>query len=190
MNLTSFCSLSYLPKKTKPHKLTLVLDLDETLIHYNQITNETGEFNLRPFSQEFLIELSECFEIVIFTASVKSYADWIIDRIDLKSVISHRLYRCSTKQQKGVYIKDLSKLGRDLSKTLIVDNNPDNFQYQTENGIFIKSWYDDPNDTALEELSKLLKYVAKREHEDVREVLKIIRESIQKKNIDVLLGNN
>lgn len=46
----------------------------------------------------------------------------------------------------GVNVKDLSKLGRDLSKTLIVDNVRDNYKRQPENGILIKSWYDDPKD--------------------------------------------
>lgn len=85
--------------------------------------------------------MHEYFELVIFTAAVKDYADWILDRLDPKKLISHRLYRCSTTQQNGVYLKDLSKLGRDLAKTLIVDNNPSNFLLQPENGIYIKSWY-------------------------------------------------
>lgn len=185
--LQPFNNLTYLPKKSKSVPLTLVLDLDETLVHYAQITSETGEFYIRPYSQEFLIELSPFFEIVIFTAAVKCYADWIIDRLDTQRCISHRLYRCSTKQQKGVFIKDLSRIGRELSKTIIVDNNPDNFQYQAENGIFIKSWYDDPNDTALEELSKLLKVVARRSNEDVRTVLGSIREKMQSMSLDQLL---
>ena len=67
------------------------------------------------------------FEIVIFTAAVKDYADWILDRLDSNKLISHRLYRCSTTEQNGVFLKDLSKLGRDLSRTLIIDNNPANF---------------------------------------------------------------
>lgn len=165
----------FLPPKTKAVPLTLVLDLDETLVHYAQVSNESGEFYIRPFSQEFLVELSPLFEIVIFTAAVKVYADWILDRLDLTRVVSHRLYRCSTKPQKGVFIKDLSRLGRELSKTIIVDNNPDNFQYQAENGIFIKSWYDDPHDTALEELCRLLRRVARRGDEDVRLVLADLR---------------
>ena len=180
-------SISYLPQRTKSVRLTLVLDLDETLVHYKQISNETGEFYIRPFAQEFLVDLSAYFEIVIFTAAIKSYADWIIDRLDLENCISHRLYRCSTKQQKGVFIKDLSRLGRDLSKTIIVDNNPDNFQYQNDNGICIKSWYNDPNDNALKELMKVLKFVARRENEDVREVLKTIREKMQRSTTKEIL---
>lgn len=56
-----------------------------------------------------------------------------------------------------VYIKDLSKLGRPLQKTIIVDNVAENFSKQPDNGIFIKSWFDDTSDTALIELAPLLK---------------------------------
>ena len=51
----------------------------------------------------------------------------------------------------------MSKLGRDLSKVIIVDNVAENFQLQPDNGIFIRSWFDDMNDTALLELAPLLK---------------------------------
>jgi len=53
-------------------------------------------------------------------------------------------------------LKDLSKLGRDLSKTLIVDNLPENFRMQPDNGIAIKAWYDDHEDNALLELAPVL----------------------------------
>lgn len=65
----------------------------------------------------------------------------------------------SEKEQKSSqqYYKDLSKLGRDLSKVLIVDNIEDNFQAQKDNGICIREWRgDDPQDRALQELSELL----------------------------------
>jgi len=54
-------------------------------------------------------------------------------------------------------VKDLSRIGRDLSRTIIVDNVAENFQLQPDNGIFIKSWFDDMSDTALSELAPLLK---------------------------------
>lgn len=162
----------YLPSKTSGHEYTLVLDLDETLVHYDEVG---GQFFLRPFAQEFITQTSKIFEVVIFTAAVKEYADWILDRLDAGKCISHRLYRCSTSQQNGVYIKDLQKLGRDLSKMLIVDNSPENFQLQPENGIFIKSWYDDPSDKALEELVRVLKYAAEQKGRDIRESIKELR---------------
>ena len=56
-----------------------------------------------------------------------------------------------------VFIKDLSRIGRPLNKTIIVDNVAENFSKQPDNGIFIKSWFDDQTDTALLELAPLLK---------------------------------
>ena len=52
-----------------------------------------------------------------------------------------------------VFIKDLSRIGRPLNKTIIVDNVAENFSLQPDNGIFIKSWFDDKSDTALLELA-------------------------------------
>ena len=54
------------------------------------------------------------------------------------------------------FIKDLSKIGRDLSKTIIVDNTPENFQLQAQNGICIKTWIGDEKDHALHDLGEIL----------------------------------
>jgi CTD small phosphatase-like protein 2 len=53
--------------------------------------------------------------------------------------------------------KDLSKIGRDLKTSIIVDNVADNFCLQPDNGIFIKTWYDDMTDSCLEDLIPLLR---------------------------------
>ena len=54
-------------------------------------------------------------------------------------------------------IKDLEILQKDLKKIIIVDNTPENFVFHKENGIYIKSWYNDRNDTELLDLLKILK---------------------------------
>jgi CTD small phosphatase-like protein 2 len=56
-----------------------------------------------------------------------------------------------------ILLKDLSKIGRNLQKTIIVDNIAENFQLQANNGIFISTWHDDPHDTELKQLIPLLK---------------------------------
>ena len=75
-------------------------------------------------------------------------------------------------------------MGRDISKTLIVDNVAENFQLQPDNGVFIRTWIDDPTDNALEELAPLLKEIAVRNVKDVREALRVFRiqmmEQVQK----------
>lgn len=168
----------FLPEKQEgTAKLTLVLDLDETLIHYEEGVGG-GEFLIRPFASEFLDQMSKYYELVIFTASVKEYADFILDRVDAKKAIKHRLYRQHTQVLNGIHLKDLSKLGRDMSKVIIVDNNVENFQLQPENGIYIKTWLDDPNDTALIQLAKVLIMVSKMTSHDVRETLRQIQKKI------------
>lgn len=147
-----------LPPMIKNRDYTLVLDLDETLIHFEEKPDGTSQFLIRPFAQFFLKEVAKYYEVVIFTAALQDYADYILDRMDTEKCVSFRLYRQHTNLDKksNIYQKDLSSIGRDLSRTLIVDNNAENFQLQPDNGIYIKSWYDDPNDKALSQLAPLL----------------------------------
>lgn len=159
------------PKDPRSPQYTLVLDLDETLVHFQE-TDAGGQFLVRPYAQEFLELMSSNFELVVFTAAVQEYADWILDRIDGRGLIKHRLYRNHTVCQENVYIKDLSKLGRDLGTTIIIDNNSENFKLQPENGIYIKSWYDNPQDLALRQLSKLLAMLVESNPSDVRIALR------------------
>jgi CTD small phosphatase-like protein 2 len=71
-----------LPDIKEGFEFTLVLDLDETLIHYIESSvhsGENGHFLIRPGAREFLNKMNEHYEIVIFTAAVQDYADWVID---------------------------------------------------------------------------------------------------------------
>jgi len=71
--------------------------------------------------------MSELYEIVIFTAAMQDYADWVLDSIDKNKYISYRLYRQHASPTGMVFIKDLSRIGRKLEKTIIVDNVAENF---------------------------------------------------------------
>lgn len=178
------------PKDQGDSRPTLVLDLDETLVHFCEITDENGNqesktkhlFLVRPYVSSFLTSSAKLFEIVIFTASVQNYADYILDILDPhKKFISHRLYRRHCDLRDNVYIKDLSKFGRELSQTLIVDNNADNFQLQPDNGILIKSWYGEEGDQALKNLGPLLEEIALSKGQDVRVCMKKIGDRYQPK---------
>jgi CTD small phosphatase-like protein 2 len=116
--------------------------------------------------------MSRYYELVIFTAGLKDYADWIINHFDKHGYISHRLYRDNTKYRNGVYTKDLSKLGRDLTKCIIIDNIEDNFCAQPDNGIPIKGWYSDPEDRELEKMMPFLKSLVTKGVSDVRPLVK------------------
>lgn len=160
--------ISYPFIKTPPLKeYTLILDLDETLIHYDP-NEDVRKYNKRPYAQEFIERLSAFFEIVIFTAAKQDYADWIIDDLDPNDVISHRFYREHTFLKEGTNIKDLKKVGRDSSKVIIVDNVGENFQNQPENGILIKSWYRDESDQCLKILMNVLLLIGKKKNRDLR----------------------
>lgn len=109
--------------------------------------------------------------MVIFTAAVKDYADQILDTIDKKDCISHRLYREHTRLEDYVSIKDLALINRDLSKTIIVDNIASNFKLQPRNGVAISTWTGDPDDISLLNLIPVLVKIAKDGVKDVRDGL-------------------
>jgi CTD small phosphatase-like protein 2 len=117
-----------LPPIASNRKYTLVLDLDETLIHFDEKEDGTSQFLIRPYAQYFLKQVAKYYEVVIFTAALQDYADYILDRMDTTHAITYRLYRQHTDFSNNVYQKDLSKIGRELSRTIIVDNNAENFQ--------------------------------------------------------------
>lgn len=163
-----------------------MLDLDETLVHssfdkckkpdiilnVNFDGKETIIYvKVRPGALDFLKKISKYYEVVIFTASLGNYADPLIDRLDVSNYGFYKLFRENCTYD-GNYVKDLSKLGRDLKDCLIVDNLPKSYASQPENGIPILSWYGDQHDIELDQLYPLLIILSK--VKDVRPYIKRI----------------
>ena len=186
-SLTSSFSLKpkspFLPPIDKSkYTYSLVLDLDETLVHSIE---ETGNTFLRPGLKEFLEKLSPFYEIIIFTAGVKDYADNLLNQIDKNNnLIQYRLYREHTTFINGVNVKDIKKLGRDLKKVIIIDNISENFGKESDNGIFITPWFGDKNDKELKYLIPILIEISKNKVEDVRKVLRNVRDIIMRKHLN------
>lgn len=175
-----------LPKESRERKpITLVLDLDETLVHSTLEHCEDADFTFtvffnmrehtvyvkeRPHLRTFLKKVAEMFEVVVFTASQSIYAEQLLDILDPDGkLISGRAYRESCIFSDGSYTKDLTVLGLDLAKVLIIDNSPQVFRLQINNGIPIKSWFDDPSDNELISLIPFLETLA--EADDVRPLI-------------------
>ncbi|KAF9588857.1 hypothetical protein IFM89_016820 [Coptis chinensis] len=175
-----------LPPPIFPHKKTIFLDLDETLIHSKtdpppenfdfivqpRIECEILNFYVvkRPFVDELLETVSKKFEIVVFTAGLKEYASLILDKLDTKGLISYRLYRDSCKELEGKFVKDLSEVGRDLKNVVLVDDNPNAYVFQPENALPVLPFIDDFNDRELE---KVIKFFENAEGvEDMRDAVK------------------
>ncbi|KAL1288994.1 hypothetical protein HN51_057447 [Arachis hypogaea] len=166
---TKICHLP--PQPSHRRRKTVFLDLDETLVHSKPspapehydfvvrpvIDGAEIEFYVlkRPGLEEFLSALAAKFEVVIFTAALREYAELVLDRLDKDNrYVSHRLYRDSCRPVDGRLVKDLSETGRELDRVVIVDDNPNSFSKQPENAIMIKPFIDNLWDTELWKLRK------------------------------------
>lgn len=165
---------------------TLILDLDETLIHSmakggRMSTGHMVEVKLstlvgagggptlgpqhpilyyvhkRPHCDDFLRRICKWYNLVIFTASVQEYADPVIDWLEQeRKFFSGRYYRQHCTFRHGAFIKDLSSVEPDLSKVMILDNSPLSYMFHQDNAIPIEGWINDPTDNDLLHLVPLL----------------------------------
>ena len=171
------------------YKYTLVLDLDETLVHYIS-DNDSAYIQIRPGAEEFIKELSEYYEIIIFTAALQTYADLVLDGIDPDGVISDRLYRQHTVSVGNANIKNLEKIGRNIKHVIIIDNFMENFSLQPENGLNIIDFEGNEYDEELEYLKEDLIKLIKLNPDDVRCYLKDIQLKMDKRAIHFQKLNN
>lgn len=138
---------------TESPKKTLIIDLDETLIHSmakggRMSTGHMVEVRLggpvsssgvslgpgvpilyyvheRPNCHEFLRKVCKWYNLIVFTASVQEYADPVIDWLEReRKYFSGRYYRQHCTFRNGAYIKDLAQVEPDLSRVMILDNSP------------------------------------------------------------------
>ena len=140
-------TLYYLPKINPKYQYSLVLDLDETLIYLKRdlsLKSKRKVMILRPYLHEFLKKMKTLYELILFSFGTPEYVDPIVNIIEKKEkYFEYRLYRQHSNLDGKNYIKDLSKLGRDLKKIVIVDNMQQAFRLQKNNGICIKAFYGD-----------------------------------------------
>lgn len=142
-------------RKSSDNRICLVIDLDETLVHSSFKPIENADFIVpveidgtlhkvyvlkRPHVDEFLKKMGQLYECVLFTASLAKYADPVADLLDTGNIFKARLFRESCAFYRGNYVKDLSRLGRDLDRVIIVDNSPASYIFHPENAVSVPSF--------------------------------------------------
>ena len=182
-------------------KKLLLLDLDETLVHseirdknnfhiLNKLKDKANCYHkvfrymdgnylyyfdifFRPHLFDFLHEIQNYFDIGIFTASSKGYADTIINYIDpTHTIFNFILYRdACIPIQNSIYIKDLRIIRNyEPSNIILLDNSLYSFINQPKNGMLVYSFYwDDKDDQLIRAKNFLIKHIYNAK--DVREEL-------------------
>ena len=134
----------------------LVLDIDETISHTMRLSFG-NYFLLRPGVIHLIKKLYKFYEIDIFTAAIKRYADNIINKLDPNdNYIRYRFYREHCIYEGTKTVKKLVRIGRDLNKIIFVDNIKYNAKYNMDNLYHVSSWKDDVYDTEMVKLQDLL----------------------------------
>ena len=200
----------YLLPEKNSNKKTLVLDLDETLVHsigtipsdsndipQSDFTIKVPQINsshdvhvmVRPHVEEFLERMSKRFELVIFTASISKYANPLLNIVDKMGYVPFRLFREHCTLINTAFVKDLSLLGRDFKDIIILDNNPTAYSLNHYNGFPIKSWFDDKNDDELLKICPILEFLSY--VPDVRDYIKkiVVQNKVQFDSVKQVIIN-
>ena len=190
-----------LPQKSKEflNKKTLILDLDETLVHSSFVPFENNDIVLnvefegmlyniyvliRPGAIDFIKKVAKLYEVIIFTASISKYALPLIDILDSDKNIQYKLTREHCTFLNGIYIKELKKLNRDLKDLIILDNSPLAYSFDIDNGLPIKAWYEDKNDNELDKVYFILEFLSK-----VKDARNFIKRIVDNNEINFEIAN-
>ena len=191
---------NYLKNKINPpflpfpcnKRYTLVLDITNTLINIQYADPHGKQLipNLRPGIFSFLNAIKPLYELVSFSSESKEFSDVILNEIEKnKKYFDYNLYKDHCTLYGNRLIKDIKKLGRDIRKIIIVDDDENNFVLNKENGIKIKPFLGEENnkDTSLFELKKILLLFERLKLDDIRKGIKNyendIRDKISMNNI-------
>lgn len=162
-------------------KITLVLDLDETLVHSSFKRLDQTDYTIpvdiegvlyqvyvckRPCVEEFLARMALHFEVIVYTASLSKYANPLLDLLDTERILRARLFREHCTQIRANYVKDLGRINRDLRRTVIIDNSATSFSLHPQNGIQCTSFFEDQSDRELNQLADFLEGI--KDNKDVR----------------------
>lgn len=151
--------------------LTLVITLEDFLVHSEWSQKYGWRTAKRPGCDYFLGYLSQYYEIVLFSDNYMMYAEKIAEKLDpIHAFVSYNLFKEHCVFRDGIHIKDISKLNRDLGKVVTIDTNPNSYKLQPENAIPMEPWKGEADDKLLR-LIPFLEYLATQQVNDVRPIL-------------------
>ena len=151
-----------------PKKKLLLLDLDETLIS-TEILKDKKQVRVlvRPYAREFIKQCSQYWNVAIFTASTRAYAEGILKKLDPEGCyISNLLCREQCIQYGAYFVKDLRIIQHqniDIKQFLIIDNRLSSFGFHLNNGIPILPFRGESSDQELKDILVALNELQKPE---------------------------
>lgn len=148
---------------------TLVLDVDDVLVRSSWSRGVGWKTFKRPGASDLLDVLSRHYELVTFSNRTHTYVDPILNRVDPGMarpdgpVVAYRLYKNACRMVDNVHVRDLSRLNRDLRRTLfIVSESNKHTVVQEENVLVVPDWDGmDPDDRTLLDILPLLEILSK-----------------------------
>jgi RNA polymerase II subunit A small phosphatase-like protein len=136
----------------------LVMDLDETLVHVTALPTRQTEFairvgrrkvHVRPHASDVLSVLHVHYDVFIFTAAAQEYADQIIDKAFPFIRQDRRLYADSCRYISGYRVKDLTLLGPQLDRVVLIDDIVGSAMLQPKNLFIVPPWMGEADDVVF-----------------------------------------
>lgn len=129
----------------------------------------------RPGVDKFLHELAQYYEIVLYSPSIDGIAEPVVTALDKEGCIMHRLYRDATYYHNGVHVKDLNSLNRNVKRMIVIDDDPEEVQFNLENLIRVKP-YSDPNDRTDNTLERILPFLVEIAREGFNDIPALLQQ--------------
>ena len=151
----------------------MIIDLDQTLISCNQKVrgdfsiefcfrgkNLKAEITVRPFAVQFLSNIRNHFEVILFSSSHRLYVDSVLKTLDPnQQLFDHVITKSKCLKLEKHIVKPIGAINRNISKTLIVDDNLASFACNLENGIPIIPFFGNKDDIELIILEQYLMFL-------------------------------
>ena len=171
-------------KNKNQKKYTLILDLEDTLINITITNDKKMIIQPRPGLISFLTGVKPFYEIIAFSKLSKYESEAIIRLIEGdKKLFDYNLHRNHCTLVGKNFVKDISRIGRDIKTIIMVDDLAENLKDHIDNGILILP-YDGNNyreDRVLFELKKMLILFHRLGYQDLRNALKSYKSEIYQK---------